>query len=336
MMNQCSDSNRSDNIAAILENIPGSDAEPKALYLLCPSLKSDNSYCNACTRAVLEFLKVFAVITISPGNNESEIKIKAKTQTALYFLRSLAVYIRQGLTLISNWGDNVGVEGALLPNFVFRSGAQLVYLMEKRRTADHKDAVPIRKEVVSQVIIKAKIKACSKPVYLVQYDDQARQYQLIGGRKESIDKDTLAVMKREIDEELGQNHLVFNENYGLRELVSDLHVNKLSQSFGAYSEYHFTIYQAFIKSPQLILRPIDRWVTQKELFSGCDKKREKISGIDYIKKLDEGLPGGLENLPLSLAGTQKRPLGEILRERLWELVGIIVSILGIIIGILLS
>ena len=335
-MNQCTGSSRPDNIATILENIPRSDSEPKALHLLCPSLKSGNSYCNACTQTVLEFLKVFAVIKISPGNDESGIKIKAKSQTALYFLRSLAAYIRQGLTLISNWGDKTMVEQSPSTSFALRSGVQLVYLMENRRTADHKETVPIRKETVSQVIIKAKIRGRSKPVYLVQYDDHARQYQLIGGRKNSADQDALAVMIREIDEELAQNHLVFKENYELRELVSDLRVKNISLSFGAYTEYHFTIYQAFIKSPQLILSPNDKWVSTAELFSGHGKKGEKISGIDYIKKLDEELPGGLENLPLSLIGTQKRPLGEILKERLWELIGIMIGILGIIISIILS
>jgi hypothetical protein len=279
---------------------------------------------------------VFDVIKISPGNEESHIKLKAKSQTALYFLRSLALYIRQGLTLISNWGDKTVVAQSPSSSFAFRSGAQFVYIMEHRRTADHKEPVPIRKEFVSQVIIKAKIRGRSKPVYLVQYDDHARQYQLIGGRKNSADKDALAVMIREIDEELAQNHLVFKENYELRELVSNLQVNNISRSFGAYTEYHFTIYQALIKSPQLILSPNDKWVTPAELFSGHGKKGEKISGIDYIKKLDEELPGGLENLPLSLIGTQRRPLKKILKERLWELVGIMIGILGIVISILLS
>jgi hypothetical protein len=334
MENQCGEESRSVHLAAILENIPRSDGEAKPLTLLCPAYKTiGNTSCEGCTKTLLILLKVFDAVTIIEDDEGNEPKIKAKGQTAIYFIRSLAVYIRRGLTLVPNWNEKAGVGESPVPSLALKSGAHLVYQMEYHRAFELNDRTPIRSEHVSQAIIKARVRGQSKPMYFFQYDEKSLQFQLIGGRKKPDDPDSLSVMKREIAEELTQNQLVYNKDYELKELVSDLKAFDLSRTFGAYSECHFAIYQLKSKRRQLILGPNDRWITLHELLSGKDKNGVRISR--YFKELDNRLPGGLEGLPLSLEKVQKQPFSEIVKDRRGELTGIIITILGIIIAIVL-
>jgi hypothetical protein len=332
MENQCGEEKRSVHLADILENIPRSDGEAKPLSLLCPAYKTaGNTYCEGCTKTLLILLKVFDAVTIIDDYEGNELKFKAKTQAAIYFIRSLAAYLRKGLTLVPNWNEKAGVGESPVPSLALRSGAHLVYQMEYRRAFELDDQTPIRTENVSQAIIKARVRGQSKPMYLFQYDAKSLQFQLIGGRKKPDDPDSLSVMKREIAEELTQNQLVYNKDYQLNELVSELKAFDLSRTFGAYSECHFTIYQLKSKRRQLILGPNDRWITLRELLSGKDKNGVRISR--YFKELNNRLPGGLEGLPLSLEKVQKQSLSQIVKDRHGELTGIIITILGIIIAI---
>lgn len=335
MVNLCTEMNRSEVIAAILRSIPRSDEDAVSIHTLCP-LVTEKLYppCLGCTQALLTILQVFDVITVISNNAKGEIRVKAKSQTSIYFLRSLAMFVDKSLTLISNW-EREGVDKESPVVDVFKSGAQFVYLMEHKRTDEHNELSPIRHEDVSQVVIKSKIRGRHDPVYLVQYDEKANQFQLIGGRKRSTDPDALTVMSREIDEELSQNHLKLHRDYELQELVSDLQSYELSNTYGAYSEYNFTIYQALIKRKQLALGQNDTWVTLSELRSGKTKKGIRISG-KYIYELNKKLYGGLNGLPLSLKETQKRALSDVIRERKWELMSGFIGILGIIFTLLFS
>ncbi|MFC2146699.1 hypothetical protein ACFLRT_04990, partial [Acidobacteriota bacterium] len=279
------------------------------------------------------FLRVFNAVSVIIDSENSKIKIKAKAESAIYFIKSLATYIRKELIFVSNWDDRLGIGESVVPSLVLRSGAHLVYQMEHQRVIKLNDCTPIRVVKVSQAIIKAKIRGHSKPVYLVQYDDKALQFQLIGGRRKSTENDALSVMIREIDEELTKNHLVFQKDYELKELVPDLKYCELSRTFGAYTEYHFTIYQMFIKRSQIILGPNDRWVTLEEMLSGMDKTGISVA-LRYGKKLDEILSGGFEGLPLSLDVVQRRPLKKILKERWAIIIQIILGIISAILGTL--
>lgn len=336
MEDRCEAKNRNVHTAGILESIPRSDGEAKPLRSLCPGYV-DNAACESCMHTLLAFLNVFAAVTIITGGKGSGIRIKAKTQAAIYFLKSLAAYIRNGLTVVSNWGERAGAGESALPSLVLRSGTHLVYQMEYNRVVNLNDQTPIRKEEVSQAIIKARIRGRSRsqPVYLFQYDERSQHFQLVGGRKKFNDQNALETMKREIDEELTPNRLEYKKDYELKELKPDLRNCNLSYTFGAYTEYRFTIYQLFLKRPQLILGPNDRWITLQEIFDGKEKTGIRVSG-DYLKELDEQLPGGLKSLPLSMDEVQKRPLREIIKERRWEIAGIIATLLATIIAVLLT
>jgi hypothetical protein len=323
--------NKNVNISNILENIPRSDKDALPIVKICTSASENNPACVNCAQTIITFLHVFdAIIIVNESNNK--IRVKAKSQTATYFLRSLAQYIRNNYKLATNW-EREGVGDYSSLDQILTSGAYLVYLMESNRVDEYNDLTPIRKECVSEVIIKARIRGKSKPMYLMQYDPGAQQFQLIGGRMRSADGDVFTVMKRKIREELAQNNLVYDRDYDLIELVTNLTLKSLSRTYGAYSEYDFTIYQALIKRKQLILGHNDKWVTYDEILEGKTKQGIKISSKIVIE-VDNKLPGGLEGLKLSLDEIQKRPISEILKEKKWELVGIIIGIIGVILTIL--
>lgn len=56
------------------------------------------------------------------------------------------------------------------------------------------------------------------------------------------DRDSLTVMKRELAEKPPRSNLVFDRDYQLVELAEDLRFTVVSPTFGAFSDYQFTIY----------------------------------------------------------------------------------------------
>lgn len=302
-MKDCGVPDTSERIAAILERIPRSDEDAIPLWKLCPSSKKSDNSCTNCVLGILALLRVVDTVSVTPASSGNEARVKARSEAALYFLRSLAQFVQKDITLTGNW-ERKGVLQNVSPIELISSGTQLVHILEKIRTEEHGDLTPIRKVFVSQAVIKARIRGKRKPMYLVQYDGLAHQFQLVGGRKRKSDADPLTVMKREIAEELSGNNLTYPKDYDLLELSSNLELTCLSPTFGAFSSYNFTIYQAAFKCPQLVLGPNDRWVTLSELTSGKTKDGTRISS-EVIRKVDALLPSGLEGLKLSLEGVQR-------------------------------
>ncbi len=329
MLNTCHKSNRTENISKIIENIPRSDDDAVSLENICSSALNNNPSCKYCLQTLIAFLQVFDVVSVK---NNTDITIKAKSQSAIYFLRSLALYIRNNHKFSTNW-DRRGVGDIKSIDHILSTGTHIVYLMEKRRTEEYKDYTPIRKEIVSQVIIKARIRGYRKSVYLMQYDSNAHQYQLIGGRRRSTENDPLTVMKREFREELPLNQLRYGIDYELKEIAKDLKIKKLSRTFGAYTEYNFTIYHATIKNNKLALGPNDKWISLNELLSGKTNDDVNIPN-EIICKIDDVLGSGIEGLKDSINEIQKRKIIEIIKARIFEVVGIAIGIIALILSIL--
>ena len=292
------------------------------------------------TETALMFLRVFDSITFVRDDGEGDWRVKATSQAALYFLRSLAEYVRQNLKLVSNWER----EGTVLSD-VFSSGARFLYAMESKRIEQRETSTAIREQSVSKAVIKARVHGRREPAYLVQLDQAAGAYQLIGGRRRSSDEDACSTMQREIEEELARNDLKYKRDFDLNKLSDGLLLKKLSPTYGAYSEYDMAYYQAFIWREQLILGPDDKWVSLSELMSGKTRAGEPIFEA-LIEKLDAELPGGLKHLPFSLDNKQNQVQNGSIGQRLWPnnwqkagfflgVVGIVVTIAGIVLALVL-
>jgi 8-oxo-dGTP pyrophosphatase MutT (NUDIX family) len=302
LMMDCATKDKWQRVVEILEKIPRSDEDTMPLYELCPFVKKDNPSCTNCVLGILALLRVFNVVLITDGSSDEESRVKARSEAALYFLRSLAQFIRKDLVLTGDW-EREGVLQEVSPIQLISSGTQLVHTMEKIRTEELSDLTPIRKVFVSQAVIKARIRGKRQSLYLVQYDAPAHQYQLIGGRRRKSERNPLTVMKREISEELAENSLVYPRDYNLLKLVSDLKINSLSPTFGAFTSYNFTVYHAVFKCPKLFLGPNDRWVSLSELIAGETIDGARISST-ALRKVDALVQNGLEGLKLSLEDIQ--------------------------------
>ncbi|AYN42609.1 hypothetical protein D9753_31185 [Streptomyces dangxiongensis] len=56
--------------------------------------------------------------------------------------------------------------------------------------------------------------------------------------------------------------------------------------------------------------------------------------VTALERLDQSLPGGLRGLPWSLPDVQRRSLRDVVRDRPWEAVGLVIGILGLILSVI--
>jgi len=227
-----------------------------------PGRRTIDSVCLA-----LAILGVCDAVDIVRDPAGKEARVRARSEEAWYFLKSLAQFIRKGLTLGVGWTWS---RLEVAPLFVGSSisGRELVRAMEQRRTERCDDGTPLRRVSVSQAIIKAKIRGKREPRYLMQYDVPASQFQFIGGRRKVSDSDARHAMIRELEEELHENRLSCPKDYELRELASGVKETAISPTFGVLTLYDFAIFHAVFRCQQLKLGPDDKWVMLSELKAG--------------------------------------------------------------------
>lgn len=228
------------------------------------------------------------------GNN----CIQASSQTAKYLLESLAFFVEAGEPIISDWETRGVYRDAT--SGPLQNAATFLYEMEKRRIAVLGEPHPSRNEEVAQVLIKRTNPETGKAEFLLQYDKNAGQFQLIGGRRKISDASLEETIVREIEEEL-QDDLRFQQHYELVAIARNLSPEpSLSPTFGALSKYHFWIFHMRGLKQPLQLQANDQWVPIDDVLQGrvIKKNGETIeSANDAIYKLiDEVIEGGLANL----------------------------------------
>ncbi len=317
-------------VADILDSIPSSSNGAVSIRDLCIAAGIEETLCNGYSEVLLTVLRTFDAITIIIDDT-GEAKIKAKSITTTYFIKSLAAYIREDKSILSNW-ERLGISKGSLRSDQVLSGPQFLYLIEQGRTANNENALALRKTTVVKAIIKARIRGSRESVYLVQYDSNARQYQLLGGHIRNSDIEASIAMKREIEEELGHNFRDSPADYDLLPLAN-VSKKELSSTYGVYTEYDLQYYQPIFNRSQLVMVPGDQWITKKELLSGKSKDGVNINE-SAIPLLDKALPGGLDGLRLSLRDIQHRSVIQVMKDHPWETAGIILGIIGIVLSIL--
>jgi hypothetical protein len=226
--------------------------------------------------------------------------IRARSQTAKYALNSLAAYVENDLRIIDDWKTR-GIGDNILYN-----GASFLHALDLRRLTHEPNASPSRREKVAQVLIKRSNPHTGDPELFFQYDENARRYQLIGGRWSPEDgDDMMRTIIREIEEELPDTPLVYAHDYALKLLIADFSPPAaLSPTFGALTEYHFHIYHMTHLAKPLTLRDCDKWVPVYQVRQGVIIGED---GMDYeldtdiYAAMDAAIPGGLTHLQSSFA-----------------------------------
>lgn len=243
------------NLAAFLRRIPQSNQTALPIEQL-----ANNEDINL-LRGYALMLQTIGVVKLNENN-----LVQASSQTAKYMLESLASFVESGQTLIDDWEtrgiyrDNTS--GSL------QNAATFLHEMEKRRVSILVSPPPVRNEQVAQVLIKRTNPMTGQSEFLFQYDANADQYQLIGGRRKITDETLEVAIIREIEEELVDN-LQFPQDYKLSLVAEDLTPKPtLSPTFGALSEYHFWIFHMYDLNQTLNLHENDIWVPIDDIIRG--------------------------------------------------------------------
>ncbi len=219
--------------------------------------------------------------------------IRASSQSAYYFLHSLAAWLEAPGHVIEDWSEAHGAR----PGEGLQHGASLVFLLEQERLRRYPDASAIRFTNVAEVII---VKPGDPPMFLVQWDERAGQYQVIGGRQkedrgwqEPIEQTAI----RELEEELCYQVSYEAGDFRLDYLVDFEGEKRISPSFGALTAYHFTFFHAR-DLPPIDLCSLNRWVTRAELLSGCTDDGRPVRG-NHIEPLERKMGRRIDELPSS-------------------------------------
>lgn len=270
-------------LARFLRQIPQYDEPPQPL----PSNASERAY----VQGALAWLELWGIVRVSTEG------VRASAQTSKYALNSLAAALESGQTLVDDW-QTLGMHFAN----PLHNGATLLHWVELQRMSYTPDAPPSRVEHVVQVLIKRIDVQTGEHAFLMQYDQNANQYQLIGGRVSPRDNgDTLATITREISEELPLAELRYGQDYQLALLADNFQPpHAISPTFGALTQYHFTFYHMHALRRPLALREGDRWVTLRELLLGAVQLDQDtyhpFQGTNIYHLLDQRLTGGLKAL----------------------------------------
>ncbi|MEV7279158.1 NUDIX hydrolase [Streptomyces sp. NPDC093111] len=308
-------------IAALLEAAADHDGPPVPLAELCRRAGLDGPTAEAAASTAQALLGAFGVLRTAEGG------VVAVSPQARFFLRSLASYVREGRSLLDNWER----PGTAEPPYTGRqvlSGPQFLYLAEERRLSLAPDAAPLRRTEVAQVVVKTRLRGRGgRAHYLLLYDARARQYQLPGGHVRSSDADVRAAAVRELEEELpGYTHTPGRDR--LKELGT-VPVTQLSRTVGAVTEYRITFFQLETEATAVPVGPGGRWVPEDTLLDPAAQLDGATLNVVALARLDDSLPGSLAGLPWSLPTIQHRSFRDVLRDRPWEVAGLVIGVLGL-------
>lgn len=280
----------STQLANFLRRIPQSNQDARTLQQLAQGL--DPVFLHGYTT----MLQTIGVVQLDERGY-----IRASSQTAKYMLESLAYYLEADLCLVQDWHTR-GVNRDQTHN-PLQNGATLLHALEEQRARLMPDPQPSRTEKVAQALIKRHNPRTGRSELLLQFDENANQYQFIGGRYRASDRHPYYTLIRELEEELADD-LQHQRDYEITLVAEDITPTKiLSPTFGALTEYHFWFYHVHrLKSP-LRLTTHDQWVPLDDILAGYVRRADgtvvQFNDVSLYHALDAALPGGLKNLPPS-------------------------------------
>lgn len=287
-------------IAKFLRQIPQSNHNKTTLQ---NTYNRDTSPSDIATLyGIARMLEVFGVIYLDDKDPIGESLIQASSQTAKYTLMSFADYFEREIPIIHDW-ETRGIQ-----NSIFSNGATFLQTLEQDRLGRFDNIAPSRFVKVAQVLIKRINPETNDPELLFQFDANANQYQLIGGRWSEKDGDNLqATIIREIEEELPLNTIPYPETYGLNCLIDNLVIDgEISNTFGALTHYTFWIFHMVDLTIQLDLQPEDMWVPIQIVLDGVvkvDGKEYPFTSPEIYQRIDQSLANGLIGLPVSFTNS---------------------------------
>lgn len=244
-------------------------------------------------RAVFAFLKFFNVLEITKKKND--LLIKPGSNLAENFLKSLVIYVKEELPLISNWLVPENPE-AYSPENIFNWGNQFLYYMENRRVELFSSKARLRRALPVVLIIKARLQGVSSPRYLYGYHTQSLRYKALARNKPDLKEPDRETIKKIINSKLYLNDLELGRDYKVKRFLRSFAYEGMSRKTGLYTKYLFNLYHAIFKVPTIKLTNVNKWISIEEMEKGetadgipimhlCERVRDKKRFMQELKAL---------------------------------------------------
>jgi 8-oxo-dGTP pyrophosphatase MutT (NUDIX family) len=215
--------------------------------------------------------------------------VEIEGETALLFVRSLAAHL----------ADDIAVTLPLHAD-------QLLAAAELARHKQVAHPTPVRDIFAANALIIAHAKG--HPYILMQFDDGAQQFQLIGGKRDPTDRDNEHTVLREIQEELELPDLHVPTDLTLVPVGERFEQTTLSRTYGVVTSYHISFYHVqHWRSPLRLdaLAVETRWIAFEHIRAGRLPDGRKVSDLavqslgDYLDELTDSadLPTRIDGLP---------------------------------------
>lgn len=228
-------------------------------------------------------------------------KFRLKGQIPYYFRNNLIWYLQNRENIFANWNSKGNGNDFNLEN-VMGKGCYILYLLEQRRIylskKHHYQSGYSRQQDVAITLLKTTFNG--KPYFLYQWDKYSKQYQLIGGRRKENEPITDTAI-REFKEEVDTISMLHNRDFRIEELVSNIEIKEISQTYGALTKYNFSLFWVALTLPQLRMSQLDRWISLDDMKRGKTKDGYSVTNTRFFRLFDQSLPDGFEGVKDSLS-----------------------------------
>lgn len=222
------------------------------------------------TSAVCDVLLMLGLVNRDQSNPAY---VAVNGEHAQLFIKSMCAHLSDGLPMALDWESGLDIKATA-------QGAVILAEVESLRKNNVSRPTPVREvNAVNALIIKH---INDDVLVYMQYDDKARQFQLIGGKVEPEDLDPMHTLLREMQEELYRPELRMGEHFQLEPLAEHFEKITLSPTFGVVTSYtirFFHVTQARFPFP---VDHENRWISAEEVRLGMTSDGHKISDLPIL------------------------------------------------------
>ncbi|HEU5126661.1 MAG TPA: NUDIX hydrolase [Glycomyces sp.] len=288
----------------------------------------DDAEAAAAVPMLMALLDVFGAMTSGDAADHSGVPVSVHARN---FLRSLGEYARADRSVLHNWERSGADDTPNGPGRMLR-GLQFLYLIEQQRATLDSNAGALRQAKIVQVVVKARPAwGTGKTRYLTLYDPKARQYQLPGGHVRESDPDNASAAIREIEEEIAG--FVFDPETDSLKSIGTIRTDDLSRTYSVLTEYEIEFFLLSTVDGKLPEVRNGCWVSERDLLKQRERDGEPMN-VKGLQILDQQLAGGIASLPGSMGMSGPAALRTLVRDRRWELLGLLIGIAGLTLSLL--
>ncbi len=192
-------------------------------------------------------------------------------EMARLFVRSLAAHLADNVPMALDWHARVNesVEAA--------HGRQLLAAVENSRKDNVSNPTPVREIYAVNAVIKGQ--RAGQDYLLMQYDEHAAQFQLIGGKREPEDLDAAHTLLREIQEELGLPDLKIPKDMSFMPIGERFEQISLSPTYGVVTSYHISFFHVLNMAFRPVVDGVTRWISMEYVRRGNLPDGRKVSDL---------------------------------------------------------